>query len=237
MEKYLTKQKNLMSLWKKSRPDQIADFVSDGIIHPATWFESSGEKVLFILKEAYSARKDEEWDLAKWLCGEKCTKTCFNQCSKCWPTGYTYNHVAEQAHMILAQSEIFDEWLGAQKGSRISYLNAKKKILKEIAVINIKKFSGAKRSRARELRRYTEDYKGMLKEQIEIIRPTVIVCGGTYTYLQQIFDLPTLDNPNDGGINFNGIKIIAVGHPNQRITSKEKAEKVARNYFLLKEST
>lgn len=234
MEKYLAQNKVLMNQFKNCRTEGVIDFVYDGIVHPKTWFNERGERILFFLKEAYSRTNDIEWDLTKWLCSEKCTDKCDKDCSECWPRGSTYNHVAEQAYMIINQTDIFDAWLGVSDKNKIDYLKSRCEILKKIAIVNIKKYSGERTSRDGDLRCHLEKNRIMLQQQIELIRPTVIVCGGTYPYLKEILSLPDLDNSYNGSIVLGGIKIIATYHPNKRMTSKNKAEKVYTQYRLLK---
>lgn len=233
MKKYLAENESLMNVLKSRRADGVLDFVSDGIIHPKTWFEKREEKILYFLKEAYSRIKDIEWDLCKWLRGERCMDGCTMDCSECSPRGSTYNHVAEQAYMILNETEHFDAWLGVTEKSRKNYLNARREILKRIAIINIKKYSGKSTSYDKDLWEHlNNENKDILKKQIELIRPTLIICGGTYPYLKEVLGLPNMD-PYYGTTVCNGMKIVATYHPSKIMTSKDKAGRV---YRLLKEN-
>ena len=54
---------------------------------------------------------------------------------------------------------------------------------KSIAYINIKKIPGSVFSFQKEIERAYNDHKGLLKEQIEIYNPDIIICGNTLPYL------------------------------------------------------
>ena len=234
MENYIKKNDEILKEWKSQKIKDTDDFISDGIVNPKTWFQLNNEKILFLLKEAYSATKPVEWNLSNWLCGEKCMENCGN-CNNCWPSGKTYNHVAEAAYMILNPNLGFDNWLGVKTRRSIDYKNKRRDILKEIAVVNIKKYDCKPSSNAEEIKDHIGKHKELLKKQIENINPTVIICGGTYKYLKGLYNLEELDNEFNGGTMLGDIKAIAAYHPSKQMSSKDKAEMIFEQYIKLRD--
>ena len=139
VDEYIKKNKQIIHQWYLNNEKGI---VADGIVDPTRWFSSNGEKILFLLKEAYSTEDaTENWDLTKWLnntSGCRCSEQCKKNCVDCWPTGTTYNHVAEAAYQILNESQEFDEWLGLHDDLHKEYRKKRREILRQIAVINLK---------------------------------------------------------------------------------------------------
>lgn len=234
MNNYIKKNEEILNQWKNQRPSGISGFISDGIVDSEKWFSENGEKILFLLKEAYSKDKSQEWNLSNWLCGKKCMEGCDN-CENCWPSGKTYNHVAEAAYMILNPSLGFDDWLGIRSKKILEYKKARKKILEKIAVVNIKKYDGENISSSSSLNTHLKNHGELLRKQIENIAPTVIICGGTYKYLKELLGLEELDNEFNGGTMLGNIKVIAAYHPSKQMSSKEKAEMIFEQYMKLRD--
>ena len=107
-------------------------------------------------------------------------------------------------------------------------------LLSRIAVVNIKKSSGAKSSDMKDIMSYAEWDKDFLKEQIELIKPTVIVCGGTYEMLRHIYpELGEMERSSNGATMLGNIKVIASCHPNAHIKNEAKYRAVVENYISL----
>ena len=235
MENYLKNNEAVLKELKQNRIKKTNDFITDGIVDPETWFESKGERILFLLKEAYSSEGPVEWDLPSWLRSKRCMEKCKNDCSKCWPSGTTYNHVAEAVYMILNPDLGFDEWFGLESRKSREYKLTRKSLLEKIAVINIKKYDGKKKSEDEDLKKHIKEHGELLKKQIESINPTVIICGGTYSYLKELYDLEDLDNEFNGGTMLGDIKVIAAYHPSKQMSSKDKAEMIFEQYMKLRD--
>lgn len=235
MENYIKKNDEILKEWKENRMEDSNDFITDGIVDTETWFKPMNEKILFLLKEAYSKSEPVEWDLPKWLCGNKCMENCEKKCSKCWPTGTTYNHVAEATYMILNPNLGFDNWLGAESRKTKEYREKRREYLKKIAVVNIKKYSGLPKSETNNLQKHVEKHGDLLKKQIEEIHPTVIICGGTYKYLKGLYNIEELDNEFNGGTMLGNIKVIAAYHPSKQMSSRDKAEMIFEQYMKLRD--
>ena len=95
-----------------------------------------------------------------------------------------------------------------QKKIGISYLN-------NIAVVNLRKSGGQKSSNHEILKQYVAFDKSELSHEINLIQPTVIICGGTFRYIKDIFGKSLIwleDNPY---INLNDatIPVLDYYHP------------------------
>lgn len=57
----------------------------------------------------------------------------------------------------------------------------------ETAIINLKKTHGGGQSNFDELKDAVENYGKLTKEEIDIIDPHLIICGGTFDFAKQLF--------------------------------------------------
>jgi hypothetical protein len=98
-------------------------------------------------------------------------------------------------------------------------------ILKSIAYINIKKDPGGSKSNYSELMESAQLYKEIIFKQLDLIRPEIIICGGTFDFLDSISVGSTFKNFNQGPLKAysNGNQlIIDAYHPGARNISREK---------------
>lgn len=184
VETYEKKSAELFERWKKKEPFEGLDckidhgnnvFVRDGIVDPEQWF-SQDVRPLFLLKEAYNG--DEDWDLREHIMRDEPMK------------GHTaWRKITQWAYGIMGTSvdhiPFFDDMIEAtvsDKG-KLSFGNDH---LKKIAVVNIKKSNGQPTSNNEEVGIYAWRDKEELAEQIELIDPTVIICGNTSDSLDTI---------------------------------------------------
>lgn len=255
---YKNEHEKLMKKWKEKHNANENGFVKDGIVSPEVWFNipQGEERILFLLKEAYSKENAKLiWDETKWLTHEKCTeecteackKTCSKKekcnksdcdkdCKKCKITGNTFNPMAEWVYGINLANKgkpaVHDEWFGKPKKE---YKSARNEQLSRIAVVNIRKSGGEKKSNNKVLSDYTKWDKNELMKQIELINPTMIICGGTYIFLRILYpELEEFENSSNGRTMLGDIKIIATCHPNSRKNKKIKFKAIIDNYSLFK---
>ena len=243
VERYIKKKDELMSEWiaKHGAKTGVKSFAMDGIISPEKWFSMSPEKerILFILKEAYDDVNHRIWDEAKWIAHEPCMENCESaDCQNCRASGYTFNPVAEWIYGIYnAGSENYDNWLGVTSKNMDEYYTVRDELLSRVALINIKKSDGTRTSSDEDLFYYTVLDKELLTRQIELINPTLIICGGTYGMLRCLYtDLPKLEHSDNGHAMLGDIKVIAACHPNAKKKNEDKYLQVMENFrFLLLE--
>lgn len=237
-EKYINEHLELMQEWLGSyqMTNKNTNFAVDGIIDPATWFSLGleQERILILLKEAYDSTKNRIWDQTKWLTKRRCTDSCDKsfQCESCGATGYTFNTVAYWIHGIQqinnGRELEYDEHLNAGKDG---FEATRNDLLKRCAIVNVKKTDGKSKTDEHELYYAVSKDEMFLKKQIEIINPTVIICGNTYGMLRCLYhEMEKLDNMSDGNTLFKGVKVIAACHPNRRSKQKDKFDLVVKNY-------
>lgn len=139
--------------------------IPDGVLDPEQY-----TGILFLLKEAYSKNQQfGEWDLAKTL-------------AKSGPWG-PWGHVAKwvygllhtDAHTVAAYRDL--SW--AEKNA----------LLRKMAVINLKKVDGKTSSTHEDLIQVTTANAEILRREIAHVRPRIIVCGGTFRYLKELYGI------------------------------------------------
>lgn len=263
MENYIKLHDELMRKWleKCIASDCKNSFAKDGIIAPEVWFSlsSNEERILFILKEAYVKKSNNEkahltesgdgkpiiWDESKWLSHRRCTELCDKNydCDNCRANGVTFNPLAEWVYGIesaaAGEERQYDKWLGKREHSEESYYSKRDALLCRAAIVNIKKSEGVNGSSNEELYYYAARDRALLIEQIMLIQPTLIVCGGTYGMLRCVFtDLPKMENSSHGACYLDDCKVIATCHPNKRgnTSNKRKYNDVMNLYMSLRKN-
>lgn len=140
-------------------------FIPDGVVDAENY-----AGILFLLKEAYSREQQYgEWDLAAGLAADG-------------PWGM-WHHVAKWTSGLLNSDETCISPFGdMDKEER----NA---MLRKIAVVNLKKVDGASTSSDDDLMQYTKDNAATLRREVAHVQPRIIVCGGTFKFLKELFGI------------------------------------------------
>jgi hypothetical protein len=163
----------LLDKWAAQTHHSGKGFVRDGIIDMQRWVEKN-VKILFLLKEAYSdPSKPFDWDLRVLLRDE-------------WkgPKGVLFWNAAYWAYLIhKMRNESTTPPLPNSSDHYVSLTNA----LLSTAVVNVKKSSGQPYSDIDEIKHYAQLDSEFLKLQIDIIDPTIIVCGSTWNSVKHIW--------------------------------------------------
>ncbi|MDY3822323.1 MAG: hypothetical protein SOZ82_04345 [Eubacteriales bacterium] len=209
----------LMTEWKsRHKAAGYKEFVTDGVVCPEVWF-SQTTRVLYILKEPNNDNKGDgtDWNLPDYLNRPDGSK------------GRIWTAVAEWQYALQNTTAdsipAFDNWLCGPVGDMRKYREIQKNLLKQCAVLNIKKSNGRNPSDDIDLSRYVSEDGDLLKRQIAIISPTVIVCGSTFHLLKdgvgqsdkkRIFGEETSSFPDKGCFPVDGKIGIAYYHPVNR---------------------
>lgn len=140
--------------------------VTDGVVDKEL-FEKANYKILWILKEANNADyrgniTNKNWDLCNFL------YDISNKVYSYWKN--TYGRVIKVSYGVLNN---FPEY------ESIGNTEEQKDVLRRIAIVNVKKQAGGKRSDPKELEKYFDRNKNQLFEQIKEINPDIVICGGT----------------------------------------------------------
>lgn len=137
-------------------------FVRDGILDEERW-ASAPRKILFLLREAYEKRRRPEG---------------FDQREKIrdWgkPKGKTLRAIANWAFAAhRGTSSHIPVIVSVNKPERSEACLAS-------AIVNVKKSGGESRSDLNQVAKFCELDADKIREQIEMINPEIIICGGTW---------------------------------------------------------
>jgi hypothetical protein len=164
---YPSAARDLFSRWRASSPDFQDHFVEDGIVDPARWLQA-GTQILFVLRETNGYRGN----IAA-LIHKACTT---HPSSKLWDRP-TFHNVGRWAHGLVHAAEAsFPTFEDAHKNRKTALLAC--------AFINLKKTTGGARATNAVEHAAARDAI-FLREQIELIDPRIVVCGGTYRAIKQ----------------------------------------------------
>lgn len=179
VEQYQYNQEKLFAEWKQLSHHKNEVFVEDGVICPERWF-SNKIRPLFLLKEAYGG--DENWSLPNYL-----TKDI--KIVKLWKT------ISMWTKGLLKTTEKYIEKYDTEDVTLKKFNN---EYLKSIAVVNVKKSKGESSSKRDIIQNYANLDEKLLKRQLEICDPTIIICGFTIQPLNKImnYDIKQIKNEN-----------------------------------------
>lgn len=208
-DKYKIDIELLFREWKNKVPSNGIDhgknvFIRDGVVCPEQWF-SQKIRPLFLLKEAY--HKTGDWDLIRdhLLTNDKIGNHI------------TWKRVSQWTHGLLHTSSTYLCPFGDE--AAMHYFGNEQ--LRRIAVVNVKKSDGAKGSGKDNILQYAKYDCTELRRELELIDPTIIVCGYTISSLNIImgYDITCRQNPNlYYFIRLNGHNVIVLDyyHPSNR---------------------
>ena len=154
----------------KKNHDKGKPFVYDGAIDEGKW-EGASPKILFLLKEAHGdggKGKKESWSLCK-LIREDWKRPGFLLWWNVGRWAYGIQHTTKDCIPRFPEDK------------------AAAKALFEIAFVNIKKSGGLKSSDSDDLEKYVESDGDLIKKQIELINPDIIIFGYTWAWLRSFF--------------------------------------------------
>jgi hypothetical protein len=166
------------SLWKdwRSRSHHVGrGFVTDGVIDPTRW-QRSDRRVLFLLKEAYgdpSPSVPVDWDLCEY--GRKVTEVG-NLGGMFWTLAY----------WSYALNRGSPDGVPPFPDDQIALDQAKESLL-SAAIVNVKKSGGVSASDLGDLRQYVKLDGDLLRQQIQMLQPQIVVCGNTWSLIQELW--------------------------------------------------
>ena len=220
MPKLLAEWKNAAHIYDRQNNPRADIFISDGIAHPENWFEQE-IRPLFVLKEAYdNSGEHKDWDEVKWFLtnGEIGSG---NKHGKIKRT--TWQTLCRWSSYLFGNSyDIEPTW--------------ENESLRKIALINIKKYGGDKKSSDNDLRKHAEKHGDFIYKQINLIKPTIIICGYTGWLLDIVWEkIPEFNggirerkNQINGRVynvpGMDNVKLIDFWHPSAWSTKVDLVE-------------
>ena len=204
-----TRSEKLKSKWKAERFDQKNDgcFVWDGIVDYAQWLEND-TKLMFLFKEAFSKNGETEWNIAtEGIAAHGGIFYVGNQANQAMQY-----RVAEWAYAVESAMNGKKE-LKHQDATANNRENSRKAMLKS-AWVNIRKIDGVARSNDKVLASIAQRDKHLLSEQIDLINPNIILCGGTFGIVEgTLFQNAERIKETEFCYEWNGRLIIKFRHP------------------------
>jgi len=162
----------------------------DGALNPSVYYDQN-PKILWILKEAYGEQFSYTFEVMnnfamvfeKLICGIP---------------RHTWAPISIISNCILDNFKPYDP--------AISILDEKDKIeksLNSIAIININKDPGETGGKSADIniREGQKYYERILRKQIEVLCPDIIICGNTFQYIKHYFNSPNVIKEK-GGIKY-----------------------------------
>lgn len=211
LKRYQAEIEDLFVQWKQKKKEdghinhRDGVFIRDGVVCPEEWF-SQTTRPMFLLKEAYAGEAD--WDLCKEHLLSTDKKMSHMWMKVCQWTEGIFNTTREKIHTYhpgMMDTYYGNEWI------------------KRIAVVNVKKSAGKKKSSMEEINKYAEFDRVELCKEIELCDPTIIICGYTISSLNIIFgqDIKDYNNLDDNWIyctkiNDHNVIVIDYYHPADR---------------------
>ena len=168
-EELRRREDELFAEWKTVPGVEHSMFIKDGVVDPDTYLEMK-PKVMFLAREPHWEKPGVYDDMRRYL----------NE-GVDWPRW----HVIARWTRALTTSEHVP-WTDVDDEANRDFKN---KELRKIAFVNIKKQGGGASVKREELIAYTKACGDLVKRQIEMYKPDVIVCTGTIWLLER-FILP-----------------------------------------------
>jgi hypothetical protein len=158
----------VLSAWAEREHHRGKGFIRDGIIDAARW-AGARRRVLLLLKEAYGElRGSGDWDLCKVIREE-----WQGPKHKIWHTAAYWCYAAQNT---VPQLPIFPP-------SREAAADA----LLRAAFVEIKKSNSSSSSNNDDISSYAERDGDLIKRQIELIKPEIILCGNTWWAVKHLW--------------------------------------------------
>jgi hypothetical protein len=188
----------LLLRWSQQPLHQGHCFIKDGIIDRKRW-DSATPHVLFLLKEARHEEPDPTWDLREFI-------------REMGPYGPTWKNAAHWCYAIHHIANGALRRFPVEKPA----LDEAAELFLASAVVNIKKSGGTPRSNSDDLGKYGQTDGALIKNQIELIDPDIVVCGYTWPYVKHVW--PEADDAGYDGVRRVGRRVfIDFWHPAYQI--------------------
>ena len=126
------------------------------------------------------------------------------------------------------------EWIEVYKKPKTSFKHLKDHggNLAEIALVNIKKIAGLSKTNPKVIYSIVnnETYANILKKEIELINPQIVICCGTFDYAKILYPTPVITDTLECGVEYfisNNITFVDFIHPTQYGAAAKQTMKFA----------
>lgn len=153
----------------------------DGIVDEECFYCKGSKKILFLLKDPNGKNDyaDGNGHIDEDLYNTAiATEETENERTKLI---LTYRNVCMFTKIIEDPNfELEDCWT-SKKGFAVDEMRG---FLKHIAVVNIRKSVGSGNCSNKKIKTAVEEYYALIKEEIDIIKPSIVVCGGIFDFIK-----------------------------------------------------
>ncbi len=179
------------------------EIVEDGIVDEAEYMAAPC-RLMFVLKEVNGGKG---WSLCEHL----------KNGGRQQPHDATWDNVARWTEGIFSLPESLP-WSQLEKDC----LDRRKRMLRKICAVNVKKLSGSYESNSREIYQAAQKNAEILRKQMEIYVPELIICCGTEkAFVDACYSKENVDwKMTSRGIwyfNYGGCTTISFSHPAARV--------------------
>lgn len=149
--------------------------VFDGVVDEAA-FLNSGIRTAFLLKEVNDRDRQEDWEdfLDNYVRKQAYTDKMYTT----WPNVCLWMEALKEDNIF------YRDCLNGNGSFDVDKLQQN---LLDIAIVNIKKTAGGSASNHNELVQAADRYGFVVRRQMELIGPRLVICGGTFEYAKSIF--------------------------------------------------
>ena len=196
--------RELMEEWRMKPNHVNAVFNYDGIVNEEVWNKKSNKRILFFLKEAYHKDQGEK-SLKDQISTSYSLVEELDECNpwKMWRKVAVWTAAINNTDVN-----------GTLKYSQKDIRDMENELIKNIAVVNVKKSHGNNFSGYEDLQNYAKEDKVEIKKEIELISPKIILCGNNCSLLKIVYPEMNLEQLHeDHYIIFNNIIILDYYHP------------------------
>ncbi|MGN1304332.1 MAG: hypothetical protein ACI4YB_04765 [Oscillospiraceae bacterium] len=172
-------------------------FVFDGVVDDEKWrkLKDNDPKILFILKDTHICydnlseleKEEKTCDIAKALKDDKTKESANTMWRRVTEWAYgLFELYNDKNRNILPYEKVCERYDSIWNKSREEYFNEH---IKFISILNLKKTFGDSSVSSYDLLQHTKHDKPNIIEEIERIKPTIIICGGTFGIIkEEIYD-------------------------------------------------
>jgi len=200
--------------WLYRRYDTKRRFIRCGVVNEKTYLRSS-PRLVIVLREPNSS--DRDWSLPKFLREElerfeRGQKFQYPYFWKTWKPIGIWSYAIHRG---------FDKYANLDS-ERIAV-----KGLSYIGMTNLKKTGGRSTAHYPTIKKHAEKYRDLWQNELEIMDPEIILCGGTFEILAELLGLKprkTRTGLRYAQWELNGHRVLLVGcnHPASRESKKQQ---------------
>jgi hypothetical protein len=209
--------RHLFDAWR-SRYDPDKRLIFDGPIGGDSKWEACPLRILFLLKEPHD-RNDV-------------LEECGNDLTELFANSHHYSGNSKVAERTMGRwafclRQLHAIHRGAPKLADQDWRGA----LHDAAVMNLKKLPGGKASTQSEITAYALRDKALLERQLQILRPDVVICGGTFEIARTVFSELAFAPTHVDSFSSSERLWIKHFHPSCRKPSLEKHDRLKAIYW------